>query len=58
MTPREVEEMTIADLQEMAESVRVATGAPKVEIVIGDDENSMRFIAKADTPPPLMKEAE
>lgn len=39
--------MTIADLQKMAESVRVATGAPKVEIVIGDDDGSaIRIVAK------------
>lgn len=51
MTAREVAAMTLTDVQEMAEQIRAATGAPRVEIVIGDDESAMKIIAKAVLPP-------
>ena len=39
--------MTITDVQEMAEKIRAATGAPVVEIVIGEDDGSAIRVTSA-----------
>lgn len=39
--------MTITDVQEMAEKIRAATGAPVVKIVIGEDDGTaFKIVAK------------
>ena len=39
--------MTIADVQEMAEKIRAAVGAPIVTIVVGEDDgNAFKIVAK------------